>query len=173
MSSLAEVLTQLGWSGSARRSALMSFHLLIILRNKTRSISISRSLCFREILHTSHYWMSRSIPATSAIMSRCAWCHWAGTRKVKPIWIYWSKKQWVAVASAGPHANLHLTTPQTGNHASTSHSVFFHRPGALPAIQPTASKHCRQVSMCYSATSDKKWRILLKQSFIARTVHGH
>jgi len=33
---------------------------------------------------------------------------WAGTRKVKPIWIYWSKRQWVAVASAGPYANLHL-----------------------------------------------------------------
>jgi len=33
---------------------------------------------------------------------------WAGTRKVKPIWIYWSKRQWVAVASAGPYTNLHL-----------------------------------------------------------------
>jgi len=32
----------------------------------------------------------------------------AGTRKVKPISIYWSKRQWVAVASAGPYANLHL-----------------------------------------------------------------
>jgi len=33
---------------------------------------------------------------------------WADTRKVKPIWIYWSKRQWVAVASAWPYANLHL-----------------------------------------------------------------
>jgi len=36
---------------------------------------------------------------------------WAGTRKVKPVWMsgfYWSKRQWVAVASAGPYANLHL-----------------------------------------------------------------
>jgi len=35
---------------------------------------------------------------------------WAGTRKVKPkpIWISWSKRQWVAVASAGPYTNLHL-----------------------------------------------------------------
>ena len=35
---------------------------------------------------------------------------WACTRKVKPIWIllYWSKRQWVAVASAGPYASLHL-----------------------------------------------------------------
>jgi len=30
------------------------------------------------------------------------------TRKVKPIWIYWSKRYWVAVASAGPYANMHL-----------------------------------------------------------------
>jgi len=30
------------------------------------------------------------------------------TTKVKPIWIYWSKRKWVAVASVGPHANLHL-----------------------------------------------------------------
>ena len=33
---------------------------------------------------------------------------WAGTRKVKPVWFYWSKRQWVAVASAGPYASLHL-----------------------------------------------------------------
>jgi len=31
------------------------------------------------------------------------------TRKVKPIWIYWSKRQWVAVASAGLYASLHPT----------------------------------------------------------------
>ena len=35
---------------------------------------------------------------------------WAGIRKAKPIWIYWSKRLWVAVASARPYANLHLTT---------------------------------------------------------------
>jgi len=33
---------------------------------------------------------------------------WAGTRKVKPSGFYWSKRQWVAVASAGPYASLHL-----------------------------------------------------------------
>ena len=32
------------------------------------------------------------------------------------------------------------TSLQTGNHASTAHSVF-DRPDALPAAQPTASKH--------------------------------
>jgi len=35
---------------------------------------------------------------------------WAGTEKVKPIWIYWSKRQRVAVTSAGPYTNLHLAT---------------------------------------------------------------
>ena len=30
---------------------------------------------------------------------------WAGTRKVKPIWIYWSKRQWVAVALGSPRQN--------------------------------------------------------------------
>ena len=30
------------------------------------------------------------------------------TRNVKPIWIYWNKIYWVAMASAGLNANLHL-----------------------------------------------------------------
>ena len=33
---------------------------------------------------------------------------WAGSRKVNQSGFYWSKRQWVAVASAGPHASLHL-----------------------------------------------------------------
>ena len=34
---------------------------------------------------------------------------WAGTRKVNQSGFYWSKRQWVAVASAGPYASLHLS----------------------------------------------------------------
>ena len=33
---------------------------------------------------------------------------------------------------------------QTDNHAITPQLKFFYRPDALPAAQPTASKHCRQ-----------------------------
>jgi len=33
------------------------------------------------------------------------------------------------------------TSLQTDNHASTSLLKFFYRPDALPAAQPTASKH--------------------------------
>jgi len=64
---------------------------------------------------------------------------WAGTRKVKPIWIYCSKRQWEAVASAGPYANLHLAPGRITMPAS-HHSVFY-RPDVHPATQPTASKH--------------------------------
>jgi len=28
--------------------------------------------------------------------------------RIRPVWIYWCKRQWVAVASSGPYANLHL-----------------------------------------------------------------
>jgi len=34
---------------------------------------------------------------------------WAGTRKVNQSGFYWSKRQWVAVESAGQYASLHLT----------------------------------------------------------------
>jgi len=40
----------------------------------------------------------------------------------------------VAVASTGAYANLHLDP-------DTSHHSVFKRPVALPAAQPTASKH--------------------------------
>ena len=60
---------------------------------------------------------------------------WASTRKVKP-GFYWSKRQWVAVASAGPYAILHLTLDNTP-------PLNFYRPDALPATQPTVWKHWR------------------------------
>jgi len=44
----------------------------------------------------------------------------------------------VAVATAGQYENLHL--PPEDNQTSIPLSLF-NRPDALPAIQPTASKH--------------------------------
>ena len=41
------------------------------------------------------------------------------------------------------HMQIICTSLQTDNHASTS-SLGFYRPDALPATQPTASKHLRQ-----------------------------
>jgi len=40
---------------------------------------------------------------------------------------------------------------KTDNHASTSPLKFFYRPDALPAAQPTASKHWRQMQWCINS----------------------
>jgi len=48
----------------------------------------------------------------NGLFSRITWVSQhqkSRTILVKPIWVYWSKRQRVAVASAGPYANLHLT----------------------------------------------------------------
>ena len=67
---------------------------------------------------------------------------WAGTRKVKPIWILLKQESvsgggisWAICKSAPCSRQITTTAPH--------HSVFY-RPDALPAAQPTASKHWRQ-----------------------------
>ena len=66
---------------------------------------------------------------------------WAGTRKVEPIWILLKQEtvsgsgiSWDRCKSAP--CSRQITTP------ASHHSVFY-RPDALPAAQPTASKHWR------------------------------
>ena len=50
---------------------------------------------------------------------------------------YWSTRQWVAVASAGPYANKLLLAP---DREQCQHPpLSFYRPDAIPAAQPTAS----------------------------------
>ena len=73
---------------------------------------------------------------------------WAGTRKVKPIWILLKQEtvsgngiSW-AICKSAPHSRQ-ITMPAP--HCSD----FFYRPDALPAAQPTASKHWRQVLKHY------------------------
>ena len=67
---------------------------------------------------------------------------WAGTRKVKPIWILRKQQtvsgtsiSWAIFKSAPRSRQITMPAPH--------HSVFY-RPDALPAAQPTASKHWRQ-----------------------------
>jgi len=66
---------------------------------------------------------------------------WAGTRKVKPIWILLKQEtvsgsgiSW-AVCKSAPRSRQ-ITTP-------APHHLVFYRPDALPAAQPTVSKHWR------------------------------
>ena len=66
---------------------------------------------------------------------------WAGTRKVKPIWILLKQETVsgsgisLAICKSAP-CSRQITTP------APHHSVFY-RPDALPAAQPTVSKHWR------------------------------
>ena len=67
---------------------------------------------------------------------------WAGTRKVKPIWTLLKQESvsgsgisWAVCKSATRSRQITMPAPH--------HSVFY-RPDALPAAQPTASKHWRQ-----------------------------
>jgi len=68
---------------------------------------------------------------------------WAGTRKIKPIWILLKREtvsgsgiSW-AICKSAP-GSRQITTP-------APHQSVFYRPDALPAAQPTASKHWRQI----------------------------
>ena len=71
---------------------------------------------------------------------------WAGTRKVKPIWILLKQEtasgsgiSWAICKSASHSRQITMPVPH--------HSKVFYRPDALPAAQPTASKHWRDNSI--------------------------
>jgi len=67
---------------------------------------------------------------------------WASTTTVKPIWIYCRKRWWVAVASAGPYADLHLT--QTDNHVRIPPLSFF--TGRMPFLPPNQQHQSTEVN---------------------------
>ena len=67
---------------------------------------------------------------------------WSGTRKAKPIWILLKQEtlsgngiSW-AICKSAP-CSRQITTP-------APHRSVFYRPDALPATQPTVSKHWRR-----------------------------
>jgi len=68
---------------------------------------------------------------------------WAGTRKVKPIWTLLKQE---TVSSSGVSWTICKSAPRSRQVTTpASHHSVFYRPDALPAAQPTASKHWRQV----------------------------
>ena len=84
---------------------------------------------------------------------------WAGTRKVKPIWILLKQEtvsgsviSWAICKSA--HRSRQITMP------APHHSIFY-RPDALPAAQPTVSKHWRQ----YKCSIFTRWDFLLQEAW--------
>jgi len=81
-------------------------------------------------------------PWTLSGTTQVSWYQKGITRKVKPIWIYWSKRQWMAVASAWHQLSIWKSASRRRRTTMpASHHSVFYRPDALPAAQPTASKH--------------------------------
>ena len=75
---------------------------------------------------------------------------WAGTRNGKPIWILLKHEtvsgsgiSW-AMCKSAPRSRQ-ITTP-------APHRSVFYRPDALPAAQPTVSKHWRQNTIIHTHT---------------------
>jgi len=89
---------------------------------------------------------------------------WASTRKVKPIWILLKQEtvsgsgiSW-AVCKSAPRSRQ-ITTP-------APHYSVFYRPDALPATQPTVSKHWRTPAVCISSPLTIKSQSLIHISKI-------
>ena len=97
----------------------------------------------RNYRDTRQYWHHTHTHTHTRLTALCPGLPgWAGTRKVKPIWILLKREtvsgsgiSWDTCKSA-PHSRQ-ITIP------ALQHSVFY-RPDALPAAQPTVSKHWRQ-----------------------------
>jgi len=105
-----------------------------------------------------------------------SWTTWVSQhQKGNPFWIL--MKQW-------HQRDLTSTSLQTNNHASTP-PLSFYRPDALPATQPTASKHWRQLFVqsnynyynCFTAlwiSSRTTWVSQYQKKHLpTHTSHGH
>ena len=147
-------------------------------------VSVSQALAVQECTETADVCWRRT-SRDQATRSECtrlycsnvqivcmwsSWCHththtrltafflglprWAGTRKVKPIWILLKQEtvsgsgiSWATCKSAP--CSRQIATP-------APHHSLFYRPDALPAAQPTASKHWRQYDLiCWRIFSRK------------------
>ena len=85
---------------------------------------------------------------------------WAGTRKVKPICIL--LKQETVSGSGISWAICKSATRSRQTTTPAPHRSVFYRPDALPAAQPTASKHWRQI--CNKAINQKYTRQMTRYS---------
>jgi len=84
---------------------------------------------------------------------------WAGTRQVKPIWNLLKQE---TVSGSGISWAICKSAPRSGQIITPSpqHSIFY-RLYALPATQPTVSKHWRQLILYFILKITKN--ILMRQ----------
>ena len=94
--------------------------------------------------HRTNLWITHTYTHTQSSALFPGLPGWAGTRKVKPIWILLKQEtvsgsgiSW-AICKSAPHSRQ-ITTP-------APHNTVFYGLDALPAAQPTASKHWRPIT---------------------------
>ena len=97
---------------------------------------------------------------------------WAGTRKMKPIWILLKQETvsgrgicWAICKSAPRSRQITMSAP---------HRSVFYRPDALPVAQPTVSKHWKQnLNYYFSVNNQSTFLYLLTALGVAHlVVHG-
>ena len=128
----------------------------------TRSDNFKFFLCLTECLSVLKFTvdpLTRNCLTFMCCSLHCCWTHthltalfpwlpwWAGTRKVKPIWILLKQE---TVSGSGISWAICKFAPSSRHTMPAPHHSVFYRLDALPADQPTASKHWRHC--CWSET---------------------
>jgi len=133
-----------GLQATCRWSWAQFHHRIKLQSEKWKGISFCKRY-FVEILTLEQYWSIQTHTHTHLTALFPGLPGWAGTRKEKPIWILLKQDtvsgsgiSWAICKSARRSRQITLPAPH--------HSVFY-RPDALPAAQPTASKHWRHWSV--------------------------
>jgi len=123
-----------------------------------------------ETIHTNRQVRTHTQDRLTALCPRLP--GWAGTRKAIPVWILLKQE---AVSGSGISWAICMSAPRSRQITMPAphHSVFY-RPDALPATQPTASKHWRQVrmhannTMHYQNSTQAIWHEDITQKLICR-----
>ena len=97
---------------------------------------------------------------------------WAGTRKAKPIWILLKQE---TVSGSGISWNICKSAPRSRQITMPApHHSAFYRPDALPAAQPTASKHWRhKMSKMYAIKVEILWPSTSAEHTYHTTISPH
>ena len=110
---------------------------------------------FRDILLSAYHLglLLLLLHPFNGLFSRTTWISWH--QKGKPFWILLEQEimgwHWHQL----DHMQIICTSLQTDNYGSTL-LLSFYRPDALPAAQPTASKHRRQPLITQVSTEETK-----------------
>jgi len=144
------LMLKLGCDVVAMTTGRIQQHAATLVLDTTRCASALPGTCHSVLFRSrprSDVWPQRGLTHTHThLTALCLWLSgWAGTRKVKLIWILLKQEtvsgsgiSWVVCKSAPRSRQITTPAPQ--------HSVFY-RPDALPAAQPTASKHWMTYTM--------------------------